>query len=171
MIRTPFQLQSPHRRDALAFMTAVERAGNLVVAARRALAATHGLTAPAWRLLAVISRSQHRTSFARIARLLRISRQAVREMASDLRERGLLTTPHGSSNRKELRLLLTPKAHLAMAYLDETLTFLLLELTNDLSREALVTAAQLLNGLSVRLRRCETILPASGSPRSCASRR
>jgi DNA-binding MarR family transcriptional regulator len=158
VFRAPFQLLSPHPQEAIAFVTAVERAGRLVMAARHARAAALGLTVPAWRLLAVIARSQRRTSLARIARQLRISRQAVREMACDLRERGLLTTPHGPTSRKETHPMLTPKGHITMEQLDETLRLLLLEMTSDVPQETLTAAANLLNGFSARLRRCETIL-------------
>jgi DNA-binding MarR family transcriptional regulator len=158
MVQAPFQLLSPHPQEAMAFVTAVERAGRLIMAARRGLAAEHGLTVPAWRLLAMISRSQNRTSPARIARQLRISRQAVRDMAGDLRERGLLTMPKGPANRKEMQLLLTPEGHRSIAELDETLRFLLLEMTNDVSPETLTAVAGLIHGFSARLRRCETIL-------------
>ena len=150
-VHAPFQLLSPHPQEAMALVTAVERAGRLIMAVRRGLAAEHGLTVPAWRLLAVISRSPSRTSLARIARQLRISRQAVRDMAGDLRERGLLTMA-------EKQLLLTPEGHRSIAQLDETLRFLLLEMTSDVPQETLTAAAELLNGFSARLRRCETIL-------------
>jgi DNA-binding MarR family transcriptional regulator len=150
-VHAPFQLLSPHPQEAIAFVTAVERAGRLIMAVRRGFAAEHALTVPAWRLLVMISRSRGRTSLARIARQLRISRQAVRDMAGDLRERGLLTMP-------EKQLLLTPEGHRLIAILDETLRFLLLEMTNDVPQETLTAAANLLNGFSARLRRCETIL-------------
>jgi DNA-binding MarR family transcriptional regulator len=150
-VHAPFQLLSPHPQEAIAFVTAVERAGRLIMAVRRGFAAEHDLTVPAWRLLAVIARAQRRPGLARIARLLGISRQAVRDMAGDLRERGLLTMP-------EKQLLLTPEGHTEMAQLDETLRFLLLEMTNDVPPEALTASANLLNGFSARLRRCETIL-------------
>lgn len=158
MVRAPFQLLSPYPQEAIAFVTAVERAGRLVMAARHGLAAAHGLTVPAWRLLTVISRSRSCTSLARIARRLRISRQAVREMACDLRERGLLTMPRGPASRKDTQLMLTPEGHRSMAQLDETMRFLLLEMTNEVPLETLAAAAALLNGFSARLRRCETIL-------------
>ena len=158
MVHVPFQLLSPHPQEATAFATAVERAGRLIMAARRRLAAELGLSVPAWRLLATISRSQSGTSLARTARQLGISRQAVRDMAGDLRERGLLTMPKGPANRKETRLLLTQDGHRSIAQLDETLRFLLLEMTNDVPRETLTATADLLNCFSARLRRCETIL-------------
>jgi len=158
MVRAPFQLLSPHPQEAMAFAAAVERAGRLVMAARYGLAVAQGLTVPIWRLLAVIARSQSRTSISRIARRLQISRQAVRELAGDLRERGLLTMPRGPASRKETLLILTPGGHRAMSQLDETLRFLLLEMTSDVPQETLTAAADLLNGFSARLRRCETIL-------------
>jgi DNA-binding MarR family transcriptional regulator len=157
-VHAPFQLLSPHPQEAITFVTAVERAGRLIMAVRRGLAAEHDLTVPAWRLLAVIARAQRRPGLARIARLLGISRQAVRDMAGDLRERGLLTMPCGPGSRKETLLVLTPEGHTEMAQLDETLRFLLLEMTNDVPPEALTASANLLNGFSARLRRCETIL-------------
>ena len=158
MVQAPFQLLSPYPQEAIAFATAIERAGRLIMAARHGLAAAHGLTVPAWRLMAVISRTQRRASAARIARLLRMSRQAVRQMAGDLQERGLLSMPPGPESRKETQLLLTPKGHIAMAELDETLRFLLLEMTSESPQDRLTAAASLLNGFSGRLRRCETIL-------------
>ncbi len=158
MVHAPFRLLSPHPQEAMAFVTAAERAGRLVMAARHGLAAAHGLTVPAWRLLTVISRPQRRTNLARIARHLRISRQAVREMACDLRERGLLTMSRGPSSRKETLLVLTAEGRTSMAQLDETMRFLLLEMTSEVPKETLAAAAELLNGFSARLRRCETIL-------------
>lgn len=158
MVHSSFQLLSPYPREAIAFATAVERAGRLIRDARDGLAAAHDLTVPAWRLLAVIARPQRRASPARIARLLRISRQAVHQMACDLHERGLLSMPRGPASRKETLLVLTPKGHIAMADLDETLRFLLLEMTSEVPQETLTAAADLLNGFSARLRRCETIL-------------
>lgn len=158
MLQAPFQLLSPYPQEAMAFATAIERAGRLVRSARDGLAVAHGLTVPAWRLMAVLSRSPHRASPARIARLLRISRQAVRETAGDLRERGLLDMPRAPVNRKEAWLLLTTPGHRALADLDETMRFLLLEMTSEVPRETLIKAADLLDGFSARLRRCETIL-------------
>lgn len=158
MVRAAFQLLSPFPQEVMAFATAVERAGRLIMAARHGLAAAHGLTVPAWRLLAVISLTHSRSSIPRIARRLRISRQAVREMAGDLRERGLLASSCGPTNRKETRLLLSPEGSLSLAQLDETLSFLLLEMTTEIPRETLTAAADLLNGFSARLRACESIL-------------
>jgi len=158
MVTAPFQLLSSHPQEAMAFVTAVERAGRLVMAARHGLADAHGLTVAAWRLLAVITQLQSRPSIPRIARRLRISRQSVRGMARDLHERGLLTMPRGPASRKESLLHLTPEGHRSMAELDETMRFLLLEMTSDIPREALIATADLLNGFSARLRRCETIL-------------
>lgn len=158
MDRARFQLLSPYPQETMAFVTAVERAGRLVMAARHALAAAQGLTVPSWRLLAVISRARHGTRLARIASLLRISRQAVREMACDLRERGLLAMPREVANRKETCLILTPEAYYSLAALDETMHYLLRELTSEVPRETLAAATVLLNGFAARLRRCETIL-------------
>ena len=124
----------------MAFATAIERAGRLIMAARHGLAATQVLTVPAWRLLAAISRTQGRTSHARIARRLGISRQAVRDMVGELHERGLLATSCGPTNRKEIHLLVTPDGHDMMAHLDETLCFLLREMTRDVPRETLTAA-------------------------------
>ena len=158
MDREPFQLLSPYLQEAIAFGTAVERAGRLIMAARHGLATAYGLTVPAWRLLAMISQMQRRPSLPRIARRLRISRQAVRQMACDLHERGLLSMPTGPASRKERLAMLTPRGHLAMTQLDETLRFLLLEMTSEVPRETLTATADLLNGFSARLRACETIL-------------
>lgn len=144
--------------EAMAFAVAAERAGRLIMDARHGLASAHGLSVPAWRLLVVIARAPRRASAARIARLLRMSRQAVREMAVDLRERGLLTTPHGPVNRKETQLFLTPEGHIAMADLDAIMRDLLLEMTRDIPPQTLTATADLLNGFSARLLRCETIL-------------
>ena len=158
MDREPFQLLSPYLQEAIAFGTAVERAGRLIMAARHGLATAHGLTVPAWRLLAVISQMRRRPSLPRVARRLRISRQSVRQMAGELHERGLLSMPTGPASRKERLVVLTPKGHLAMTRLDETLRFLLREMTNDFPQETLTATADLLNGFSARLRACETIL-------------
>lgn len=79
-------------------------------------------------------------------------------MACDLRERGLLTLPRGPASRKETLLELTPRGHISMSQLDETLRVLLLEMTSDVPQKTLLAAADLLNGFSARLRRCETIL-------------
>lgn len=158
MTRAPFQLLSPYLHEAIAFTTAIERAGRLIMAARHGLATAHGLSVPAWRLLVVISRTRRRASAARIARLLRMSRQAVRQTAADLCGRGLISMPRGPANRKETQLLLTPKGHIAMAELDETMHFLLLEMTSEIPQETLTAAADLLNTFSAQLRRCETIL-------------
>jgi DNA-binding MarR family transcriptional regulator len=151
-------LLSPFPREALEFTTAVERAGRLILAARRGLGKAHGLSVAAWRLLEVVRRSHGRMSIAIAARRLGVSRQAVREAANALGARHLLAVVPDPANRKELLLLTTPKGGLARAELSEVMATFLLEMTNDLRREEMIAATGLLNRLAWRIRRCETVL-------------
>jgi len=92
------------------------------------------------------------------ARRLKVSRQSVREAAGALRVSGLLAVVADPANRKELRLLATPKGGLARAELNEIMETFLLEMTNDLRSEELTTAAGLLNRMAQRIRRCESVM-------------
>lgn len=155
-----FDLFSAWPDEARAFARAAERAGRLIRAARRGIAAHDGLSLAEWRLLAV-TRTLTGRSQAAIARRLRVSRQAVHTMARGLRSTGCLATGRGTANRKSVQLLLTSAGALRLAVLDETLWTALLEVTNDVAREDLVTSTDALNRFSVRLRRCETIMRRS----------
>lgn len=151
-------LLSPFPREALEFATAAERAGRLILAARRGLAKARGLSVAAWRLLEIIGRARGRMTVALAARRLRVSRQAVREAAGALRASGLLTVVADPASRKELRLLATPKGGLARAELNEIMATFLLEMTNDLRCDELTAAAGLLNRMAWRIRRCESVM-------------
>jgi hypothetical protein len=79
-------------------------------------------------------------------------------MARRLRSAGWLSIAQRPTNRKSVELTLTPRGGLLLATLDETLSSVLLEVTNDIPRDALVATAAGLNGFSARLCRCETLL-------------
>ena len=149
---------SPFPREALEFATAAERAGRLILAARRGFGKARDLSVAAWRLLELVGRSQGRLTIAHAARRLQVSRQSVREAAGALRVSGLLTVVADAVNRKDRRLLATPKGGLVRAELNEIMATFLLEMTNDFRREELTAAAGLLNGMAQRICRCESVM-------------
>ena len=145
-------------REALEFASATEHAGRMILDARRGLGKARGSSLADWRLLEVIGQSRGRMTFALAARRLRVSRQAVREAARVLQARGLVAIVADRLNRKELRLLATPKGELERAGLNDLLSDFLLEMTDDIPRENLVSATRLLSGLARRIGRCETVI-------------
>jgi DNA-binding MarR family transcriptional regulator len=151
-------LLNPFPREALEFASAVERAGQMILAARRGLGKARGLSLADWRLLEVIGQSRSRLSFAITARRLQVSRQTVREAARVLQARGLVAIVADPLNRKELRLLATPTGELERAGLDDLMSDLLLEMTDDIPLEDLIAATRVLSGLARRMGRCETVI-------------
>jgi DNA-binding MarR family transcriptional regulator len=152
-----FQLFTAWPQEARAFTVAVERAARMIRVARRGVAASEGLTLANWRLLALAHRAQARSQSS-LARRLRISRQAVHAMAHLLRAKGHLAIVRGPTARKKTQLTLTPRGGLQLAVLNETLATVLLEVANDIPRDALVSTTDLLDRLTLRLRRCETVI-------------
>jgi DNA-binding MarR family transcriptional regulator len=125
----------PH--EALKFASAAEHAGRMILAARRGLGKARGLSLADWRLLEVIGQSRGRMTFALAARRLQVSRQAVREAARVLQVRGLIAIMADPMNRKDLRLLVTPKGELERTGLNDLFSDFLLEMTDDIPREDL----------------------------------
>jgi DNA-binding MarR family transcriptional regulator len=152
-----FHLFTAWPQEARDFTVAIERAARLIRAARRGIAGGADLTLANRRLLALIHRAPARSP-ARLARRLRVSRQAVHAMAQRLRSAGYLAIAQGPGNRKSVQLTLTPRGGLLLANLEETLVTVLLEVANDIPRDALVGTAARLNRFSARLRRCEALL-------------
>lgn len=140
-----FQLLSPWPDEAMQFAGAVERAGRLILAARRGLSAALSLTVPTWRLLKAVSQSRGDLSVAGAARRLRLARQTMRAIALDLRRKGWLELNRCPVDRRIWRLALTPEGTRILAQLETVMRVLLLEMTNDISLESLEVTTELLN--------------------------
>ena len=67
-------------------------------------------------------------------------------------------------NRKDLRLLVTPKGELERAGLNDLFSDFLLEMTDDVPREDLIAATRRLSGLASRIGRCETVIRRQRTP-------
>jgi DNA-binding MarR family transcriptional regulator len=152
-----FRLFSAWPQEARDFAIAIERAARMIRAARRGIAGGAELTLANWRLLALVHRAPARSP-ARLARRLRVSRQAVHAMARRLQQAGHLAVARCPGKRKSVELTLTPRGGLLLATLNETLLTALLEVSNDIPRDALVGMAARLNRYAFRLRRCEALL-------------
>jgi DNA-binding MarR family transcriptional regulator len=136
----------------------------MILAARRGLGKARGWSLADWRLLEVIGQCRGRMTFALAARRLQVSRQAVREAARVLQARGLVAIVADPVNRKDLRLLATPKGELERASLNDLFSDFLLEMTDDIPREDLITATRRLSGLASRIGRCETVIRRQRTP-------
>jgi DNA-binding MarR family transcriptional regulator len=130
-------LQSPWPRDALRFGRALERAGRGLAMARRGLSAGYGLTLTEWRLLRVIGRGPQELSIAGLARLADMKRQHAHRTVSALQRSGWLQLAPRSADRRILVVSLTAAGERWLTTLDSAMHDLLLEVTNDVSRQSL----------------------------------
>jgi DNA-binding MarR family transcriptional regulator len=159
--RSRFELLSPWARDALQFTSAVERAARLIVAARRGIGAAYGLKVSGWRMLHLVSRRGTHITIAEAARRLNLTRQSAHEVVHELGAAKLIQTERSSVDRRALRLVLTPQGARKLENLEATMKLLLLEMTNDISLASLVATTVLLNRVTNRLRKCQSVVARS----------
>jgi len=156
--RPRFELLSPWTLDALQFTSAVDRAARLIAATRRGIGEAYGLKVSGWRILRLVSEPGIGITIAEAARRLNLRRQSVHEVVGDLRAAELIQTERSSADRRALRLVLTPQGARILEKLEATMKLLLLEITNDISRESLMATTGLLHRMTTRLRACKSIV-------------
>jgi DNA-binding MarR family transcriptional regulator len=156
-----YSLLNPWPREALQFAAALERAGRWLLAARRGLSASYGLTVAEWRMLRAIRESSAEPSIAALARRLDVTRQTAQRTAVGLQESGWLRLGPRNTDRRILVASLTAAGEAWLAELESTMRALLLEMTNDLSPQTLEIMSDALARLARRLRSCRSILRAS----------
>lgn len=152
-----YQLLSPWPEQALAFTTAVERAARLIARARRCLAAHYDLTTPGWRMLRLVAQSDDCATLSQLARRLHISLSSTRETADRLCRASHVSLRLSPADARIRQLVLSELGAEYLSELDAAIQALLLEMTNDVPREELESAARILDRISRRLRGCETV--------------
>jgi DNA-binding MarR family transcriptional regulator len=153
-----FSLTGHCPREALAFAGAAERAGRFILAARCGFATGCGLSVAAWRVLRIVAQPNADLSVAKLARRLRVARQSAHKATRELRRQGFVNIVPAVANRRSLRIILTPQGAELLGTLESAMRLLLLEVTNDLSPQALEAATSLLDGMAKRLRTSRPLL-------------
>jgi DNA-binding MarR family transcriptional regulator len=97
-------------------------------------------------------------SVAKLARRLRVARQSAHKATRELRRQGLVNIVPALASRRSLRIILTPQGAELLGTLESAMRLLLLEVTNDLSPQALEAATSLLDGMAKRLRTSRPLL-------------
>jgi DNA-binding MarR family transcriptional regulator len=153
-----FYLLSPWPHEALEFAKVLERAGRALIAARRGVSLSFGVTTSGWRVLKTISESNVGLSTAEIARRLRLTRQTTHGIVRDLVSHGLVVTQRHATDRRVCTLALTAEATETLTLVESQMQRLLLEVTRDLPHKTLAVLTADLARMTGRISRCRSIV-------------
>jgi len=134
-----------------ALILSVFRANGALIDAGDALVKDIGLTSARWQVLGAIGIEGRPISVAQIARRMGLTRQAVQRVVNDLETRGHLSFQPNPDHKRAALVAFTPLGERAFAEATARQAEWAAALSMNLSTDALMSAAQLLDTLNTRL--------------------